>query len=960
VIKVNSKTETAEGVQLSQEELADLVIETESGARRPANKVISAFIIGLALSWALFQLWIASPLQFMAAEHIGLSVLNDTQTRSIHLTFALLLVFLAYPASKRPRKIENIKADLFIAGLGAVFFAHQYYVHTSGLFTQGGVHTILSYIAFAGLIACFMVYPILRGAPRTYIPAVDWILGFVAAYCSFYTFIFYEDLAGRSGLPTNLDTTVGVVGILLLLEAARRALGMPLVVIASLFLIYTLAGNLEFIPDVIRHKGQSIVKTTSHQWLTTEGVFGIAIGVSTSFVFMFVLFGALLDRAGAGNYFIKLAFSILGHLRGGPAKAAVVSSAMMGLISGSSIASTVTIGTFTIPLMKRVGFSGTKAGAVEVASAVNAQIMPPVMGAAAFIISERVNIPYFEVVKHAFLPAVISYIALFYIVHLEAVKTNVKALPKPITRTLKQSMLVWSLVICTLIIMSGLIYVIFGNQTCIGESVCINGLKYYTGEYNVEVVGAILLLIYFILLKYTTTVPELTIDDPSSPVVELAETAPTFKTGLHYLLPIFVLIWCLMVERMSAGLSAFWATSLMMFILLTQHFLRAVILKTGNLATHLKDGALELFDGLIMGSRNMVGVAIATASAGIIVGAVSLTGVGQVLTEVVEIIAGDNIFLILVLTAFISLILGMGLPTTANYIVVSSLMAQVVVELGAQNGLVVPLIAVHLFVFYFGIMADITPPVGLASFAAAAISGADPIKTGAQGFVYASRTAILPFFFIFDTEILLIGIDTWWYAIWVVIKATLALMLFSAAMQNYFIVKSRIYETVLLYLITFTLFAPQYWVNKVVPPYIEGDVKQIEKSINDVIESDSIPDSVKQIKIRIRGEDKDSEIKTVNTYLSLKGAKSAKQALESYGVVPYSVSQDGNTVYEVLFDSQAFKSGIEFDLEIIGIEVPQDQPNKNWAIIPAILLLIFVVFSQRLRRKRQEALEQVS
>lgn len=947
----------AEAVTLSQEELHDLVIETESGARRPTNKNILGLIIGLALTWSLFQLWIASPLPYFASEFLDIPVLNDTQTRSIHLTFALLLTFLAYPASKRSQKNINYKRDRGIGIVSAVIVAYEFFVFSRDLFQEGTIHYYLVFAGLAVLAFCFFLFPVARGAPRTYVPIVDWVLALAAAYCAFYTFIYYEELSGRSGLPTALDTAIGIGGIVLLLEAARRSLGMPLVVIALVFLVYTIGGNLEFIPDVIKHKGHSISKTSGHQWLTTEGVFGIAIGVSTSFVFLFVLFGALLDKAGAGNYFIKLAFSILGHLRGGPAKAAVVSSAMMGLISGSSIASTVTIGTFTIPLMKRVGFSGTKAGAVEVASAVNAQIMPPVMGAAAFIIAERVGIPYFEVVKHAFLPAVISYVALFYIVHIEAVKAKIKPLPKPITRTLKQSLIVWGLVICTLVILSGLIYVIFGEKTCAG-SFCINGLKYYAGEYNIQAVSVILILAYIFLLKYTTTVPELKVDDPNAPVVELAQTAPTFKAGVHYLLPIFVLIWCLMVERLSAGLSAFWATTLMMVILMTQRTLRSFMMKTGEYAKHFKHGLMDLFDGLVMGARNMVGVAIATASAGIIVGTVSLTGVGQVLTEVVEIIAGNNILLILILTALISLVLGMGLPTTANYIVVSSLMAQVVVELGAQNGLIVPLIAVHLFVFYFGIMADITPPVGLASFGASAISGADPIKTGAQGFVYALRTAILPFFFIFDPEILMIGIESPIQLIWVIVKTTVGLMIFSAATQNYFIVRCKWYETVFLFAITFTFFAPQFWIDKVTPPFAEAEGTQVNRIVQEIIDNKELPDRLRQVKVFAKGENKGGKQVERMTYIPVLGKSSASQALEDFGIVPYTINRQNQNVYEVLFDSPAFKTDIEYDFVITKIEVPQEQPSKRWATIPAIILLVLVVVSQTVRRKRELALKQ--
>ena len=343
--------------QLSTEEL----IAKDVGARLPEG-VMAKLIAGLALLWSLFQLWIASPLPFM----LRTGVFNNTEARSIHLAFALLLAFLAYPAFKR--------------------------------------------------------------SPRDRVPLIDIALGLIAAASAGYLFIAYEQLAQRPGNLTTMDLVTACIGIPLLLEATRRALGPALAVIALIFLGYSLAGP--YMPGLLAHRGVSFTALANHQWITTEGVFGIALGVSTSFVFLFVLFGALLERAGAGHYFIQLAFSLLGHFRGGPAKAAVVASGMTGLISGSSIANVVTTGTFTIPMMKRTGFSAEKAGAVEVASSVNGQIMPPVMGAAAFLMVEYVGIPYVEVIKHAFLPALISYIALVYIVHLESLKLGLTALPR--------------------------------------------------------------------------------------------------------------------------------------------------------------------------------------------------------------------------------------------------------------------------------------------------------------------------------------------------------------------------------------------------------------------------------------------------------------------------------------------------------------------------------------------------
>ncbi|MGI9437518.1 MAG: TRAP transporter permease, partial [Geminicoccaceae bacterium] len=655
---------------------------------------------------------------------IGFGVFNDTEARSIHLAFAVFLAFTAYPA--------------------------------------------------------------FSGSPRDHVPVQDWVFAVVGAFAAAYLYIFYVSISDRPGAPITQDYIVAVIGMLLLLEATRRSLGPPLMIIATIFLVYTFAG--QYMPSIIAHKGNSLGEVVNHHWITTEGVFGIALGVSTSFVFLFVLFGSLLDKGGAGNYFIQVAFSLMGHMRGGPAKAAVVSSAMTGLISGSSIANVVTTGTFTIPLMKKVGFSSEKSGAVEVASSVNGQIMPPVMGAAAFLMVEYVGIPYFDVVKHAFLPALISYIALVYIVHLEAMKADMQGLPRAYEPgPLMQRIIMFVFGVVVLCAVSFAVY--YG----------IGWIRPVFGPAASWIIGIGLIIVYVALIAFGSRYPELQMDDPNAPVTALPMPGPTIKAGLHFLLPVVVLVWALMVERLSPGLSAFWGACFMIFILVTQRPLFAFCRKIGDVGTEARAGFADLLDGLVAGARNMIGIGIATATAGIIVGAVSQTGVGSALAEVVEVLSGGNILAILFLTAILSLILGMGLPTTANYIVVSALLAPVIVTLGQQNGLIVPLIAVHLFVFYFGIMADVTPPVGLASFAAAAVSGGDPIKTGFVAFFYSLRTAALPFLFIFNNQLLLIDVG-WIEGIMVFIIATIAMLVFAAATQGWFFDRLKVWEIPLLLL----------------------------------------------------------------------------------------------------------------------------------------------------------------
>ncbi|MDX7832932.1 TRAP transporter permease [Aeromonas dhakensis] len=851
--------QTQQQEALSAEEL----IAQDVGARLPVG-TMSWIIAGLALIWSLFQLWIASPLPFS----LGIGVLNDTETRSIHLAFAILLAYLVFPA--------------------------------------------------------------MRSSPRDRVPLGDIALGLIGAAVASYLFIMYEQLAQRPGNLTTMDFVVACIGIPLLLEAARRALGPALAVIAIVFLAYSLAGP--WMPSLLAHRGVSLHALANHQWITTEGVFGIALGVSTSFVFLFVLFGALLERAGAGHYFIQLAFSLLGHLRGGPAKAAVVASALTGVISGSSIANVVTTGTFTIPMMKRVGFSKEKAGAVEVASSVNGQIMPPVMGAAAFLMVEYVGIPYVDIIKHAFLPAAISYIALLYIVHLEALKLGMQPIgnrqPRPWLRRLTGFAFGAALI-------SGLSMAVYYG---------LGWLKPALGDYALPGISVLLAAAYLGLLKIAASNEPLPSEDPDKPLDELPETRAVLLSGLHFLLPVVVLVWCLMVERLSPGLSAFWGSVMLIIILLTQRPLLNWLRTDGK---HdygsFTDGVVDLREGLIAGARNMIGIGIATATAGIIVGAVSQTGVGLVLADLVEFLSMGNLLLMLLLTALLSLILGMGLPTTANYIVVSSLLAPVIVTLGQQNGLIVPLIAVHLFVFYFGIMADVTPPVGLASFAAAAVSKGDPIKTGITAFYYSLRTAALPFLFIFNTDLLLINVD-FAHGVLIFIVATIAMLIFAAATQGYFLVKSRWYESVLLLLVAFTLFRPGFWMDMLHDPYRDAAPAELAQTMGQV-EAEST------LRLRMEGEDAVGKLRRFTVLLPVPDGASGEDRLTKLGIQTY--EQDGKILIDsITFGSQAAELGLEMDQQILSVKAPTERWPKELMWLPGFLLFGAVIWLQRRRQAR--------
>ncbi len=799
---------------------------------------------------------------------LNIFVLNDTEARAIHLAFAIFLSFTAFPTFKR--------------------------------------------------------------SPTKYIPVQDWVLGLIGAFCSAYLFIFYSALADRPGNPTTLDLVVAVCGLILLLESTRRALGPPLMVVATIFILYTFGG--QYMPDVIAHKGASLAKGMSHYWLGTEGVFGVALGVSSGMVFMFVLFGALLEAAGAGNYFIRTAFAALGHLRGGPAKAAVVSSGLTGLVSGSSIANVVTTGTFTIPLMKKVGFKAEKAGAIEVACSTNGQLMPPVMGAAAFLMVEYVGISYIEVIKHAFLPAIISYIALVYIVHLEACKMGLEGMEKIITKTMSQRILSFVLTILTLIIIGGVTY--FG----------LGWIKGVAGSATIYIVSVLLVVAYLFLLWVACRVPELEL---TTEINELPPLGPTAQAGYYFLLPVVVLMWCLTVERLSPALSAYWATVLMIFILLTQRPLKGVLRKMSGEEFSFKAGCVDLIQGMVAGARNMIGIGVATAAAGIVVGTVTLTGIGLVMTEFVEFISGGNLMLILLFTAVISLLLGMGLPTTANYIVVSTLMAPVIVDLGAQNGLIVPLIAVHLFVFYFGILADDTPPVGLAAFAAAGISGGDPIKTGIQGFMYDIRTAILPFMFIFNTQLLMMGIDHWYHLLVTIVAAVFAMLAFAAGTQGYFLVKCRLWETAALLLIALLLFRPGIVWDEIYPPLIEEPPSQLESWVAD-------EDPGSPLRLTLKGEKMNGKEFTKVIMLTVGDEPTGAERLAGIG---FETREEEGKVFidNVVFSSAAEKAGVDFDQEVLNIQVATHRPPKEMVYIPTAMLYGLLWFMQSRRRKKQQS-----
>lgn len=864
---------------LTQEELDQFVADIDTGGRSPVG-AIGKMISLIAFIWAVFQLYIASNLPFWLTEVTGISfVVTNSNARLIHLAFGFVLAALAYP--------------------------------------------------------------LFKSSPRDRIPWYDWALALLGLISCLYIVYFRDSIAGRAGLPTTGDLIISAIGILILAQAVLRTLGLPLLIVATIFVVYVFFGDAAWLPDTIQWKGASFGKASWHYWMQNEGVFGVALGVSASLIFLFVLFGAILEKAGAGNFFIKIAFALLGHFRGGPAKAAVVASAMSGLYSGSSIANTVTTGTFTIPLMKRTGFSPEKAGAVEVASSTNGQLTPPVMGAAAFLISEFTGISYTEIIKHALVPALVSYIALVYIVHLEACKMDLKGLPRhPSSRTLMGKVIGF---------LSGFIGIaLLGILVYYG----LGWVKTALPDQAFMVIAALCAVAYLVLLFLASRHPDLVVDAPDAPITELPRAGATAITGLYYILPIVILIWCIIIERLSPGLSAFWATIAMIIVALTQHPIKAIFRGQGRaIVPGIRRGIGEWIDGMIAGSRNMIGIAIATGAAGIIIGTISLTGAHQIIGEFVEYLAGGSLIVMLILVAVMSLILGMGLPTTANYIVVSSLMAPVIIALGAKSGLIVPLIAVHLFVFYFGILADDTPPVGLAATAAAAISKGDPIKTGLQGFAYDIRTALLPFLFIFNTELLLIDVS-WYKAIFIFVIAVIAMMLFAAATQGWFLTKNRIWESVALLLVAFTLFRPGYWLDRIQEPFDSQPPTRLFEVIEPVTPGGTVT-------IVVSGPNYNSGKMDQTTLLvPLGDPAEAAERLRSAGLDVR--MEDGIALLDEPMQGTPFFENIGnlFDyyaddpVQVAEIKTRASRMPKEVFYIPAFLLLGLVFWLQRRRAGR--------
>lgn len=534
--------------------------------------------------------------------------------------------------------------------ISIIFVAFQLYATLSGTVTAQILRA--SHLAFVQLLA-FLLFPATKRMPRNTLPFYDVLLGLAGAGCWMYIVINFQNLVRRSGNNTTLDVIIGIIGILILFESCRRIVGLPIMTIASIFVIYAFVGK--YLPGFLHHRGYSLQRVVCHLFYNTEGIMGTPIGACSTFIFLFILFGALLEKTGIGQFFIDVCNAIAGGASGGPAKVAVLSSALLGTVSGSSVSNTVGSGSFTIPMMKKLGYKGEFAGAVEASASTGGQLMPPIMGAAAFLMAESLGMPYITIVKAAVIPALLYFTGIFITVHLEAKKLGLKGLPHE----------------------------------------------------------------------------------------QLPKFLPLFLSKGYMILPLVVIIYFL-----CAGKTAVFAALMgIVSCLLIGIAVSIVDLTKGRKPTF---GSRDIIDVMCAAARNIISVAIACGMAGIIIGVVTLTGLGLKLGAGLVSLAGGKLFLTLIFTMLASIILGMGAPTTANYLITSTITAGAIIQLGVQP------LAAHMFAFYFGIIADVTPPVALAAIAGAAIAKARPMKTAFNATKLAIGAFIIPYMFVYNSQMLMI------------------------------------------------------------------------------------------------------------------------------------------------------------------------------------------------------------
>ena len=571
----------------------------------------------------------------------------------------------------------------FVSALAITFSIFQLYTATFGVLDaqlQRAVH-----LGF-GLALVYLLYPSRKRWSRTKVHPLDVVLAILGAASPAYIVLEYQQLVLRSGTVTTPDLAVGLIGILLVVEATRRVVGIPMVTVVLCFIAYAFAGP--YMPGVLAHRGLTLNQLVGHLYFTTEGIFGIPLGVSSTFIFLFILFGAYLESTGLGKFFIDLANSIAGWASGGPAKVAVLSSGLMGTVSGSSVANVVGTGSLTIPMMKKLGYHKNFAGAVEAAASTGGQLMPPVMSAAAFLMAEFVGVPYIDIVKAAVVPALLYFTGVWLGVHFEAKRSNLKGLPRE----------------------------------------------------------------------------------------QLPKFGRLFIERGHLALPLVVIVYLLVsgYTPMRAALVA---------------IVLSIVCSALRKSTRMKP--IEIVRGLDKGARNVLSVLVACASAGIVIGVVTKTGVGLKLASGLLALSGGLLLPTLFFTMITAIVLGMGVPTTANYVITSTIAAPAIIQMG------VPVLAAHMFVFYFGIIADVTPPVALAAFAGAGIAGGNALKTGINASKLAIAAFIIPYMFVLSPVILMVD-ATIGNVLLATVTAIIGMVALSSALIGYLVDNCRAYERIIL------------------------------------------------------------------------------------------------------------------------------------------------------------------
>ena len=587
-----------------------------------------------------------------------------------------------YDKDSDTMEYKGIMAKI-VSAIAITFSIFQLYTATFGVLDaqlQRAVH-----LGF-GLALVYLLYPTRKSWSRTKLHPFDLLLAILGAAAPAYILIEYNQLVMRSGLVTTPDLVVGILGILLVVEATRRVVGIPMVTVVLLFLAYAFAGP--YMPGVLAHRGLTLSQLVGHLFFTTEGIFGIPLGVSSTFIFLFILFGAYLESTGLGKFFIDLADSIAGWASGGPAKVAVLSSGLMGTVSGSSVANVVGTGSLTIPMMKKLGYHKNFAGAVEAAASTGGQLMPPVMGAAAFLMAEFVGVPYIDIVKAAVIPALLYFTGVWLGVHFEAKRSNLKGLPRE----------------------------------------------------------------------------------------QLPKMSRLLVERGHLAIPLVVIVYLLVTgyTPMRAALVA---------------IVLSIICSALRKSTRMKP--IEIVRGLDKGARNVLSVLVACASAGIVIGVVTKTGVGLKLASGLLTLSGGMLLPTMFFTMITAIVLGMGVPTTANYVITSTIAAPAIIQMG------VPVLAAHMFVFYFGIIADVTPPVALAAFAGAGIAGGNALRTGVNAAKLAIAAFIIPYMFVLSPVILMIDATIPGLVI-TTVTAIIGMIALSSALIGYLADNCRIYERILL------------------------------------------------------------------------------------------------------------------------------------------------------------------